>query len=449
MSEARYQSYSLSPVGGLIARSRMFQAALDAVHSPDNPEPTYAKRSIDMNLEDPRCQEAASLEAWREMRASELYAAFTEEDRHEAMRYASRLTQSELTPEWKVEGRFTSKQDGFFAFVEADAERRVPAAPSDLGVLTGYAALDMFRFGLGDISPEGYANQGFRSLLQFAQFLGACSIERLNRASEQDQGAAYTARTGHSVARLVAVAADKDENLTISASEHYPMGAADPLGARQKFAPDEVGTVTLSARPGSESGMLTTMMWWANAIGVPEKVQKRYFTCAVYEAMHSRGEDRRFPAEKFSMNFESISVLGIDGLLAAMTEQDPETSVKNLGHITLGNQLVSGSGTVLGCYVRQQDNSLILRGDHGFLPLDDDQVTHIAFPPEEMYLLTRALVEQTKKGIGRTPFETMAGMIAYRFSPEFRAFVAATGFRRLDYRLGEQLARFYSFGEGT
>lgn len=420
MSEAGFQSYSLSPAGDLIARHQRLRAALDRLHYPYTQERPYALRLLDPDLSDnPQAIEAATIEAWRTLEGSPLYAAYTDQDRHEAMRYVHRITQSERRPEWSVEGRHT-KDDRIF--VGADIERRVAAQPSDLGILTGYGAIDLFELEPGCLSPANYSSQGFKSLLHYAQFLAACSAERLNLRRDPQREASYMTRIGHSVGRLVIVTADTHGDLNISASEHYALGAIDMLGVRQKFAPDRVGETKLSARQGSESGVLLTLMKWAKSINLPEKVQRRYFTNAVYEALQVKDQEgvNEFSAEKYIRDFESCSVLGINGLVKEETEAPIACQPHDQDYIVLGSQRVFGTDQMLRSYLRRSDNSLLMRVDDGTIPREDDGIPQIVFPPEEMYLLTRALVEQTKRGVGRTPFVTMVGMIGCRFLPDFR-----------------------------
>ena len=321
------------------------------------------------------------------------------------------LDESEQTEAISASDSVLSKKPSVFWTIETGGQpRRIATMASDALLLCGITLDDIV--GVSPETVERHEKLGFRRKLDLANFVGACILTKSELFSRDF--AEFSLGIQHGIEQVIGLGGSEHGDFRIRQSERYINGSIDPAGNHVIYAP-KGPEIYLGAYHSVEPIILEAVVKHIDKIGMNEDQQKQILRTVVEEYTEAddglRGgglfadfgwSDAEFQAYEIEHYYSDT-----------MNQKQRETgewsrviylprSKYALDIKTEGKDFVLQNGTV---------------GD-GYEWLPDDKF-RIAITPDFIPDFLSALLQQAKRGSGRTSDVALLNILNARLSVDW------------------------------
>jgi len=346
-------------------------------------------------------------ESVEEFSESEAFSSLTPDEQQESLRSSKAVLGKNHGLNWLIE---SPSKSGPLA-EKPRLLRQIPAIGVDALLLSGITIDDICRSSPALVSA--HESLGFKRKIDFANFVGACIISNqfdINRFVEFDL------ETADGIKQIVGIGGSQHGDFRIKQDEIYEEGSVDPSGNKVLYAPKGPER-WFGAYHSVEPLVLTALLRHLDAIGWPEESQKECLrkVLNVYGKKDdgirggglfadfglSDGEYQMYEIETYYEDGD-VDLYKKRGLIWQELTFSPVNTDTVLAIRTIGEDLVIA-------YCKRGENwQLEQCGDFS-----------IKIPPHKTEDFLLALLNQAKKGLGRTSDTCLISILKARLNTDW------------------------------
>lgn len=313
-----------------------------------------------------------------------------------------------------IDGVLVDEPEGFWT-IEVPAEeqpRRIAVMAADALLLCGITLDDIAR-----VSPESvdrYGELGFQRRLDMANFIGACMISR----AEMFKGSfvEFSLGSQYGVERVIGLGGSEHGDFRIRQSDRYIDGSIDPAGNRVMYAP-KGPEIYLGAYHSVEPIILESVVKHIDRIGLPEEEQKQILRSVMDKYLE--GDDGLRGGGNFADFGDS------DAYLQAYEIEHWYSDPLDRKQHETGDwcRIPYNAGSKYALSIKTEGKDFVLQNGEtgeGYEWLPDDKY-RIAISPDLIPDFLSALLQQAKRGAGRTSDRALLNILNARLSVDWHS----------------------------